>query len=208
VKLPVPSEGGKFERCPEGNHVAVCFEVIDLGTVKTTYLGETKKQRKIWLGWEISNERMEDGRPFVIGKRYTLSSFEKATLRKDLESWRGRKFKDEDFGPSGDFDIKQVIGKGCLLNVVYSEKEGKTYANIETVAALPKGTNAPALTNPTVYLSLDPDEFNALAFESLSERMQTIIREAPEFKQIESLLLLSHSGAPAAGGNDDDEIPF
>lgn len=208
MKLPVPSEGGKFERCPEGNHVAVCFEVIDIGTVETTYLGETKKQRKIWIGWEISNETMEDGRPFVIGKRYTLSSFEKATLRKDLESWRGRKFKDEDFGPGGLFDIKQVIGKGCLLNVVYTEKEGKTYANIETVAALPKGTVTPPLVNKQTYLSLDPDEFDPAAYESLGERMKATIAESPEFKGLENLVLLSQSGAPAAGPDDDDDIPF
>jgi hypothetical protein len=208
MKMPVPSEGGKFERCPEGNHVAVCYEVIDIGTVETTYLGETKRQRKIWVGWEIPNETMEDGRPHVIGKRYTLSSYEKATLRKDLESWRGKKFNDKDFGPEGNFDIKQLLGKGCLLNVVYSEKEGKTYANIETVAALPKGTATPALTNNTIYLSLDKDEFKPEVFEALSERMQNIIRESPEFHHVESLLMLSQSGAPAAGPDDDSEIPF
>jgi hypothetical protein len=181
MKFPKASENGGFEKAPAGNHLAVCYEVIDLGTQEVEYQNEKKRQRKIWLSWELPNELMDDGRPYVIGKRYTLSSFERAKLRTDLESWRGCKFQDEDFGPEGKFDIKNVIGVGCFLNVVHSESNGRMYANIEAIAALPKGTVTPPLSNDRLYLSLEKEDFDPEAFMALSERMQDTIRKSPEY---------------------------
>jgi hypothetical protein len=37
---------------------------------------------------------MKDGKAFSIHKKYTLSSHKKATLRKELEAWRGVPFSD------------------------------------------------------------------------------------------------------------------
>ena len=182
MKMPEP-KAGDFERCPPGNHLAVCYEVIDLGTQETVFQNEVKQQRKVWIGWETPHEAMSDGRPFVIGKRYTLSGHEKGNLRKDLESWRGKAFADSDFGDNG-FKIESVIGKACFLNVVHTEKDGKTYANIVSIASLPKGTTAPPLTNASVYVSLEPDEFDAVAFDSLSDRMKEVVSASPEYQAI------------------------
>lgn len=193
--LPEPAAAGGFEKCPEGNHLAVCYEVLDLGTQETNYNGETKRQRKIWVGWETPSELMEDGRPFVIGMRYTFSSHEKSTLRKHLESWRGRKFTDEEVSK---FNIESVIGKGCFLNVIHAEKGDRTYANIGTVAALPKGTETPPLTNPATFLSLDPNEFDEAVFNSLSDRMKETIRQSPEFADLTKV----------NAGETDGDSPF
>ena len=181
MKMPTVESGSGFEKCPEGNHLAVCYEVIDLGTQETTWDGETKRQRKIWIGWETSSEQMEDGRPFVIGRRYTLSSNEKSTLRKDLESWRGKKFSDEDIAK---FDIKDLLGCACFLNVVHVNKGDRTYANITTVAALPKGTATPELSNTKVYLSLDPFEYEPEAMNLLSDRMAETVMASPEWQAV------------------------
>lgn len=180
MKLP-KSAKSSFEKCPEGNHIAVCYEVLDLGTQEVTFSGESKKKRMIWIGWETPDEIMSDGRPYVIGKRYTLSSHEKSTLRKHLESWRGKRFTEDELET---FDIKNLIGVGCLLNVVHSEHDGNTYANIEAVARLPKGTQAPSLTNIPVYVSLEPGAFNAAEFNSLSDRMQETIAASPEYQEL------------------------
>ena len=177
--MPAVESGSGFERCPEGNHLAVCYEVIDLGTQESTFEGETKRQRKIWIGWETASEQMEDGRPFVIGRRYTLSSHEKSTLRKDLESWRGKKFTDEDIAK---FDIKALIGCACFLNVVHSVKGDRTYANITTVAALPKGTVTPELVNQKVYLSLDVSEYEPEMMDLISDRMAETVKASPEWR--------------------------
>ena len=199
MALTMPeNSGGTFEICPEGNHVAVCSSVIDMGTQVVKYEGQDEKhQRKIYISWEIKGEQKKDGSPFYIGKAYTYSSHEKATLRKDLESWRGQKFKESDFGVGG-FEIKKVIGVGCMLNVVHSDGE-KVYANIASIARLPKDFNTPSLTEPPTYFSLEADEFNVTVFDELSDKMQDKIIASPEYQGV--------TGTPdyVMAANDDDE---
>jgi hypothetical protein len=116
-------------------HQGVCVDVVDLGILEVTYAGVAKKQHKINVAWQISELR-DDGKPFLVFKRYTLSLHEKAGLRKDLEAWRGRKFtRDEEMG----FDVESIIGANCLLNVTHTEKAGKVYANVASVTPLMKG---------------------------------------------------------------------
>lgn len=181
MHMPAVNSDGGFEKCPEGNHLAVCYEVIDLGTQESNWDGEIKRQHKIWIGWETASEQMEDGRPYVIGRRYTFSSHEKSTLRKDLESWRGKKFSDEDIAK---FDLKNLIGAACFLNVVHSTKGDRTYANISTVAALPKGTTAPELVNSKIFLSLDSDEYEPEMMNLVSDRMAETIKASPEWQAL------------------------
>ena len=138
MHMPPNTGGGDFEPPPAGNHRAVCYRVIDLGTQQTEYQGQTKYQRKIMLSWELCDEIMPargdfGPKPFSMSQRYTFSSHEKAVLRQHLESWRGVPFQDSDFGPGG-FDIRNVLGKSCLLNVVHEIKNGKITQQIEDVA--------------------------------------------------------------------------
>lgn len=211
MKLP-KAPTSTFEKCPEGNHIAVCYEVLDLGTQEMNFQGEVKHKHMIWIGWETPDEQMDDGRPYVIGKRYTLSSHEKSTLRKHLESWRGKRFTDDELES---FDIANLIGAGCLLNVVHSENDGRTYANIEAVARLPKGTTAPPLVNDATYLSLEPDAFDANVFAGLSERMQETIAQSPEYHSLVAEPTPSRAGVTNPGESSldrmhqgDDESPF
>jgi hypothetical protein len=212
MSLTMPAnEGGSYERCPEGNHFAVCTSIIDLGTQVEKYAGQPdKEQRKVYISWEIAGETREDGKPFYVGKRYTLSSYEKANLRKDLESWRGIKFLDSDFGPGG-FELKNVLGKGCMLNVVHSEKDGKTYANIATIARLPKGASSPQPTEPPVYFSLEPDEFSATAYEEVSDRLKETIVKSPEYAALQNIAVVNEGYARTShvpASYSDDDIPF
>jgi hypothetical protein len=129
------SDSKNFTPAPEGVHQAVCVDVIDKGILEVTYAGKTKKQHKVSLAWQIDEAR-DDGKPFLVYKRYTLSLNEKATLRKDLESWRGKKFtRDEEMG----FDVESVLGVNCLLNVQHNAVDDKTYANVVAVMPLAKG---------------------------------------------------------------------
>src|SRR5262245_36378780 len=79
-KMP---EEKKFAMCPPGTHLGVCYRIVDLGTQDTTYKGEAKKARLLQISWEIPEERMDDGKPFSVAKRYTFSSNKKAIFRKD-----------------------------------------------------------------------------------------------------------------------------
>ncbi|MCW5615870.1 MAG: hypothetical protein KIT32_12175 [Rhodocyclaceae bacterium] len=205
MTLPKPNDSD-FVPPPQGTHLAVCYRVIDLGTQMVEWQGQKKTQHKIMLSWELPNEVMESGEPFVISQRYTWSSSEKARLRQDLEAWRGKKFNDADFGPGG-FDIKNIIGKACYLNIVHTTKEGKTYANISAVVQLPKGTETPICKNLHVFFTLDePDE---QIFNGLSDGLKALIQKSPEWAEYLRRKEGIHDAPPAKDKRDfDDEIPF
>ena len=133
IIAPVKNENGKdFAPAPEGVHQAVCVDVVDLGWLEVTYAGQTSKKHKINIAWQIAEDR-EDGKPYLVFKRYTLSLHEKATLRKDIESWLGKRF-----GHSGGFDVETLIGKNCMLNVTHNPVGDKVYANVVSVMPLHK----------------------------------------------------------------------
>lgn len=206
-----PSTDASFAPPPSGTHVAVCYRVIDLGTQVVDWQGQSKQQHKVMLSWELPDELMPDGEkagePFTIHQRYTLSSSEKATLRKHLEAWRGKKFTEEEIGK---FKIESLIGVPCFLGIIHNEKDGKTYANIASISKLPKGMTAPAPKNKKQYLSLDPKEFDATLFASLSEGLRKVISESPEYAKLNSA---PADDVPPPNGETDygdmnDAIPF
>ena len=62
-------------------------------------------------------------------------------------------------------DLEALLGEACLLNVVHTEKEGNTYANIQGASPLPKGMIAPDLFNETRMIDINStpwEEINAL----------------------------------------------
>jgi hypothetical protein len=135
--MPIIATAGEsetFTPAPEGVHQAVCVDVIDLGMIPGF---EGKPQHKVSVAWQIGELR-DDGKRFTLFKRYTLSLHEKANLRKDLESWRGKAFtREEEMG----FDVEVLKGANCLINVQHkaSADGKKTYANVVAVMPLVKG---------------------------------------------------------------------
>lgn len=192
------SSGEGFEIPEAGAVVGRCYMVADLGTQDTSFQGKPKKAHKILLSWELA-QPMEDGRPFVISSRYTLSLFDQAILRQHLESWRGRSFTDEELAG---FDVKNVLGKYCLLSIVHNTEGDKTYANVKGIMPLPKGMEKPDPVNGDVYFDIDTGDINVLP-----EWVQNVVKKSDEWKA---------KGAPAsaakkpAGKFDDmeDDIPF
>lgn len=211
MRLP-PNSGGDFTPPPSGTHAAICYRVVDLGTQQIEWQGSVKHQHKIMISWELPDEKMEDGQPFSIHQRYTLSSSDKSTLRKHLESWRGKAFQDSDFDPKNPnaFDIKNLLGVPCLLTIIHASKEGKTYANIAAVSKLPRGMPVSALTNGKVYFALD--QFDQQTFADLSDGIKAVIMKSPEYAQIIARRDAGSSGhivdEPAGPDSLDDSIPF
>ena len=117
--------GKNYTPAPEGVHAAVCVDVADKGMVET----EWGSKHKCRIVWEIAAP-MDDGRPFTIGKTYTVSLHEKSSLYKDLKGWRGRAFTADELRG---FDLENVVGKPCQLVVVHEDKDGSTYGNITAV---------------------------------------------------------------------------
>ena len=136
--MPIIATAGdskSFTPAPQGTHQAVCVDVIDLGMVAGSYQGKPNVRHKIDVAWQIDETR-DDGKRFVVYKRYTLSLGDKARLRADLESWRGRAFTDAELRG---FDVETVKGANCLINIAHNTKGDKTYANVVSVMPLIKG---------------------------------------------------------------------
>jgi hypothetical protein len=175
-------EQKQFEKAPSGTHVATCYQILDLGSQINDFgkADERKVQRQIRIVWELPNALMEDGRPFTIGKTYTLSSFEGSNLVKDINAWRGKPFTPAEFGA---FDIEKLIGKSCLLQVTHPvSKAGKAYAKVNAIMALPSGQQSAKLINNTLTFSLST--FDKTAFESLPDYWRNVISSSPEYREL------------------------
>lgn len=177
--MKLPEQQADFQIAPAGNHRAVCYSVIDLGTQEKQYEGEVSYKHEIEIGFELVDETMEDGRPFVISKRFTFSSSKKSNLIKVLESWRGIPFKPEDLGVNG-FDIQKLIGVPCLLACVHVETStGKNYCVINAATPLPKGMEKPTPTNSGIYYTIAA---HPAVWDSLPEYKQNVIMKSPEWQ--------------------------
>lgn len=189
------TQTGEFENPQPGTVSANCYKVIDLGTQESHFNGETKRQRKVMIGWEL-DQQMKDGRPFSVHSRYTASLHKKATLRAILESWRGVKFTEAELEG---FEVKKLLGKSCLLSLV--ETEDKKYINVASVMKMPAGMAVMAPVNPPVYFSLD--EFDPKVFDSLSNYVKKLVMASPEYQKLD---FTATQTASASGG--EDSIPF
>lgn len=209
MRLPKPTEGGgDFAPVPEGNWPAICYRFIDLGTQQTTYQGQPRETHQVQIAWELKDEEcvMRDGpkagQPMMIQQTYTWSMHEKAKLRKDLESWRGKKFTDAEIET---FDVRKLLAMPCLLSVVHNDKGEKTYANVASVTKPLKGMQMGELVNPTVFIALTPEEFDREAFAALSDRLKEKIMDSPEYQR-----LAANGGSSHKQGSfpQEEEIPF
>lgn len=190
-----------FKTIDAGTYLSRCTRLIDLGTQKTEFSGETKTAHKVLLGFEVldAEQRRDDGAPFVLSKRFTVSLHEKAALRKTLASWRGRDFNPQELEG---FDLKSILNKGCLISVSTVEKDGKTFANISSVVPVPKGMTAPegCGQEPIVLWDMTAAEPDWPAFAGLSQRLVEQIEASPEFKRLKvpkTIHLPSPMQAPA-----------
>lgn len=212
----VEKKGGSFEQTPPGLHLARCYRIIDLGTQKSEYMGQVKYLRKIMFGWELhgvkedgSPLKMSDGRPFAMFKNYTFSWSDKATLRNDLQSWRGRPFSTEEMEK---FDLKNVLGAWCMLNVIErAGQDSQMYVNVANISPVPpvmKQAGFPEAVNKNEIFNLsEPD---MAMFETFSDNLKKKIQNSPEWEK------LSKKAAPQAAQStpaaetvvEDDDIPF
>jgi hypothetical protein len=153
IVLSGESKGGGYT-IPEGVHIGICYGCFDVGTQTTEWKGETKQKREVVIVWEIPDERIKlekDGKevdlPRAVSKIYTASLGEKANLRKDLTAWRGKDFTDAELKA---FSLTNILGKACQLQIVHRKVGDKTYANIQSLMALPKGVKVNEPENPKI----------------------------------------------------------
>lgn len=195
----ITASNDSFEMAPPGVYTARCYRLIDLGTQKSTYQGETKSARKLLLSFELLSdeptERMSDGRAFSVSRRFTVSLGDKAALRAFIESWRGRALTQEEI--TAGFDIGRIVGVYGLLNLVESERDGRTYSNIASISPLPKNMPRPEGENPSTLFDMAAPDW--AVFDALSDRLKEQISDSPEYKA-------ARQAAPASMATADDEF--
>lgn len=222
--------GGDFEPAPAGTHIARCMQVIDVGTqhwVSAQY-GE-KTARKIRLTFELPYEtkvfdEAKGEQPIFVSGEFTASLNERATLRGLLAGWRGHDFTAEELAG---FEARNLLDKVAMVTLVHETKNGKTYANINSVSKLPKGKldekgnpvgpqyDCPPAINPLIYFSLDPEEFDADIYDGLPEWLRKKIAESDEFKAIMANPTTHTAGLDGWGDQspsdqevDENGVPF
>lgn len=202
MSLTAKDKGSGGEPCPAGNHIARCIQVIDLGTQVVPYQDGPKEVYQVRITWELPKEtkvfREENGpEPYVLSQKYTLSLHKKSNLRRDLESWRGRAFSEQEL--SG-FDLRNILDKPCLLSVIHREKNGNTYANIGAISAVPKGMECPPRVND--LLSFDLETRDMAVFARLPEFIQNAVKASLEWSRQD------HPSHVPVESLDDSSMPF
>lgn len=135
----------QYEPHPEGTFLARCVDVIDLGEAVEQFADKPKKlTRKCALVFVTGEFREFDGQPelHTLTKEFTVSFGEKANLRKFAESWRGKRYKDEEL--TDGIDIGKMQGQYGQISVEQVKtKKGRLFANIVSVIPVMKGTPLP-----------------------------------------------------------------
>ncbi len=191
-------------------HLARCYKIVDLGSQKSEYMGQTKIQHKIMLQFEVWSEDengnptlTSKGEPMSITKRYTLTLSDKSALRNDLKTWRGRDFTSDELRG---FELKNVLGVWAMLSVTRdASANGKEYTNIQAIMPVPAHVKKAGLPDPhnTPAMYSIEDHDNEI-FESLSENVKKVIMASPEFQSRNP-----HTMSRAVPvETDTDDIPF
>lgn len=184
INAPFTKGSEDFEPVPAGNHVARVFQIVHIGTNLEDSQWGPKEFNKVRITFELPNETKEfkegEGeKPYVISQEYTISMHEKANLRAMVEGVLGVSFHDTE---AGAYDIEELIGKVCMLNIVHRKSaQGKTYANIASVAQLPKGMTAPEPVNKPIVLNYD-DKWSDEVFNGLSDFVKKKMETSNEYK--------------------------
>ena len=200
------SGNGSFEPVKEGVHQAMCYAVYDIGTHYNERF--SKSVHQCVISFEIPSERIEiekDGKkldlPRAISKTYTVSLHEKAELRKDLERWRGKMFTSAELDG---FDLTNLLGANCMIQVIHKEKGGKTYANIAGIMSLASGMTKKTPENAIVYFSFEDD---VQIPENAPPWIADLIKSSEEWKELQSASW-PIDGQQQQHTEVDDDIPF
>ena len=206
------NEGGGYQPVPAGMHLARCYKIVDLGSQKTEYMGQVKIQHKIMLQFEVWSEDesgnptvTQKGEPLSITKRYTLTLSEKAALRNDLKTWRGRDFTPEELRG---FELKNVLGVWAMLSVSRDAgRDGKEYTNIQAIMPVPAHLKKAGLPDPhNTPQMYSIEDHDGEIFESLSEGVKKLIMASPEFQSRNPHTMSASRAVPVE--TDTDDIPF
>jgi hypothetical protein len=195
-----------------GTTMGVLVQLIDLGCQKTNWDGEEKWSPKVRLTFElpdqvIEGEVVENGKttkvtkPMMVSLELTRSLGERATLRKQLESWRGAAFTSKELAS---FSLKNLLGKAALLTLMHKTSQaGRQYCAINAISKLPKGMTAPKESiSSQVFYEIENGQNEV--FAALPEWLQDKVRASKEF----SMATGKPTASKAELDADGNQVPF
>lgn len=195
---------------PAGNYIARCYQMIEIGTVTEMVMGKQVIAKKVRIGWELPEElktfdESKGEQPLIISKEYTLSMNEKANLRKDLASWRGKDFTQEE---ARCFDITKLLGVACMLNIIHKpgvSDPTKIYERIAGITGIPKGVKPAQQIMPMFVLSYD--NFDEQLYDGLPDFIKDKMKSSLEYSAIKNP---NHTNmdTPSDMSGPEDDLPF
>jgi len=220
MSLTISNTGGVYENLEPGRYQE----------------GPLRKRHVVYIYWEVTAKQevddaeehwepitMSDGRLFSASKKYTASLNENAALFKDLKSWRGKPFSEQDL--SG-FELPKVLGVTAELEMIKQNKDSDR-VKVEGVYKPEGGMKKFATQNDIVQFDIDV-YCQEWAGESCAEskEMCDIVEDMPPWmaEMIEDSFEVRAAQAnapvqnPAESGGladlakddalEDDDIPF
>jgi hypothetical protein len=144
---------GNYQPHPQGAYNARCVDVVDLGKVETQF--GVKPMLKLVFITDCDEPR-EDGKSWLVSRRFAATIHKKSSLGGFLTTWRGRPFtRDEVNG----FDPENLVGLPAYISVSHKEKDGETYDSLDSAMRIPNGAKAPAVPKDYVrWQDRDPVE--------------------------------------------------
>lgn len=202
LNLKDAKKGLSSTLAPIGNHIARCYQLVDLGTQDDTKYGNAS--HKLRFAWELCEELHDFGRgkePFSVSMTVNFFIGRSSNFTKLLEGWRGGTLTDEYLEK---FELKRLVGKACMVNVVHATVGDREYANVASVSPVPDRwkDRVPAIHNPPVFFEVEMGP-QSEQFKALPDFLKKMIEKCHEWQ--------GTSVAPAPDEDDpfddDDEAP-
>ena len=206
-KVNAKNSDSKFRPHPEGQFVAQCVDVIDLGEKGEDYAGQPKKlSHKCALVFRTDEQNPETNDLIDIAGEYTVSMSEKANLRRILETWRGKAYSEDELE---EVPLDKLEGNWAMIQVDQkTSSNNRKYARIISVTPVPKQMRAhlPAFA---VYERAKYGEEKKAAYAKETEAFMAMIAPVESGKRVASPFAAAEDlPDDAFVGDDDDDLPF
>jgi hypothetical protein len=187
---------------PIGNHIARCYQLIDLGMQDDPRYGNAS--HKLRFAWELCEELHDFGKgkkePYSVSMQVNFFIGRNSNFQKLLEGWKGGTFTDAELE---NFELKKLVGKSCMVNVVHATVGDRDYANVASVSPVPAKwrDRVPAMVNNPLYFEVEMGP-TSKEFRALPEFLQKIVEKCHEWRGQGALPSSAESDDPFA---DDEE---
>lgn len=191
------SSDAKFTPHKAGQFVALCVDALDMGEkVDSGPNFPDKLSPKCVLVFR-TGEKNDKGEPHDIGQEYTVSMYEKANLRKALESWRGTPYTEAQV--EAGVPLHKLTGQWALITVAHKTSgKGRTYAFVQSVVGVPA-----MLKERPVFGEYKRAEF-------WQERKDEYAKEAAKFRALHAGPVgeVDDEGFPPPSDDETNALPF